>query len=55
MDLKKLTLLTFAGSVSMWLLAGLWHEVIYTAETHATHEGTGIILLAYTILGLLMA
>ena len=27
----------------------------YKAETHATHEGTGIIFLAYLILGLLMA
>ena len=43
----------------MWLLAGLWHQLImakfYTAETDATHEGSGIIFLAYIILGLLMA
>ena len=52
-------LLTLAGGISMWLLAGLWHEIImaqfYTAQTHATHEGTGIILLAYLILAALMA
>jgi hypothetical protein len=43
----------------MWLLAGLVHEVIFPKffidETEATHEGTGIILLAYIILGFLMS
>lgn len=38
----------------MWLVAGLWHEVImahfYAAETGAKHEGTAIILIAYLIL-----
>jgi len=56
---KKLSLATLGGTISMWLLAGLWHEVImasfYNTETHATHEGTWIIFLAYLILGLLMA
>lgn len=43
----------------MWLLAGLWHKLImvqfYVDKTEATHEGTGIILLAYLILAALMA
>jgi len=58
-DIKKLTLATFAAGISMWLLAGLWHQVImasfYVSETAATHEGTGIIFTAYIILGLLMS
>lgn len=43
----------------MWLIAGLWHEIVmasfYTNESHATHEGTGIIFLGYIVLGLLMS
>ena len=43
----------------MWILAGLWHELVmarfYASETDATHEGTGIIFLAYMVLGVLMA
>ena len=42
----------------MWLLAGLWHKIVavafYSAETEATHEGTGIIFVAYLVLALLM-
>ncbi len=59
MNLKKFVQATLTGSITMWLLAGLWHEVImaafYTKETQATHEGTGIIFLAYIVLGMLMA
>ncbi|MCP4602293.1 MAG: hypothetical protein GY847_17545 [Proteobacteria bacterium] len=59
MNIKKLILATLAGSITMWLLAGIWHELImakfYTIETHATHEGTGVIFLAYLVLGILMA
>jgi uncharacterized membrane protein YvlD (DUF360 family) len=57
--LKKLALATLAAGVAMWLLAGLWHKLIlagfYTTETHATHEGTGIIFVAYMVLAILMA
>lgn len=59
MNIKKFILATLAGSMTMWLLAGLWHELImakfYATETQATHEGTGIIFLAYLALGVLMA
>ncbi len=58
-DVKKLALATVAGGFGMWILAGLWHSLIavsfYTRETEATHEGTGIILVAYLVLGVLMA
>lgn len=53
---KPLTILLTA--TTMWLLAGLWHKVImaqfYIDETAATHEGTGIIFIAYLILAGLM-
>ena len=59
MKIKKFILATLAGGITMWLLAGLWHELImakfYVGETDATHEGTGIIFLAYMVLGVLMA
>ena len=59
MNIKKFILATLTGSMTMWILAGLWHELImakfYATETQATHEGTGIILLAYLALGVLMA
>jgi len=59
MNIKKFILATLAGSVTMWLLAGVWHELLmakfYAGETEATHEGTGIIFLAYMVLSILMA
>lgn len=59
MNIKKFILATLAGGVTMWLLAGLWHKLLmakfYAGETDATHEGTGIIFLAYMVLGVLMA
>ena len=58
MNIKKLVLATLAGGVTMWLLAGLWHTLLmakfYAGETDATHEGTGIIFLAYMVLSILM-
>lgn len=42
----------------MFILAGLWHELVmatfYESEAHATHGGTGIIFLAYLVLGIMM-
>ena len=56
---KKLLLSTVAGGIAMWLLAGLWHLILalhfYRNETGAEHEGLGVIVLAYLILGFLMA
>lgn len=57
MNIKQLSIPVAAGTLSMWGLAGIWHEVImvnfYTNEAKATHEGAGIILLAYFILNIL--
>lgn len=59
MNIKKFTLATLAGGAAMWALAGLYHKLLmakfYTGETGATHEGTGIIFLAYMVLSVLMA
>ena len=59
MKLKKFTFATLASGVTMWILAGLFHELVmakfYTAETNATHEGTGIIFLAYIFLSIIMS
>jgi hypothetical protein len=58
-SIKTMVIVALSGAVSMWLLAGLWHEIImarfYSNETHATHEGSGIIFAAYLLLALLMA
>ena len=59
MKIKKVIFSALAGGVTMWVLAGLWHEYLmakfYIVETHATHEGIGIIFAAYMVLGVLMA
>ena len=56
---RKLLLATFLASIVMWLFAGLWHEILmaqfYQRETEATHEGTGVIFVAYLVLGFIMA
>lgn len=58
-NIKYLSMATLAGGLAMWLLAGAWHELLaakyYAAETGAKHEGTGVILIAYLVLGLIMA
>ena len=57
--MKQLAQATLASAVLMWAVAGLWHQVImkqfYASETQATHEGTGIIFIAYLVLGLIMS
>lgn len=59
MDFKQIAIATLASGFVMWAVAGLWHKLLavafYTSETEASHEGVGIILVAYLILGLLMA
>lgn len=41
----------------MWIVAGLWHNLIMPAlyaDTHATHEGIGIMLISYFVLAFFM-
>ena len=55
--MKKLTLATLLSGFGMWVVAGIWHNLIMAnlyKEVHATHEGIGILLIAYFILALLM-
>ncbi len=58
MNLKKLILATLVGGLGMWIVAGLWHNLIMAKlykDVHATHDGIGLLLIAYFILALLMA
>ena len=59
MNIKKLVLSTFVVGFTMWVISGLWHNLIlanfYASENEASHEGIGILLIAYMILGLFMA
>jgi hypothetical protein len=56
---KRLILVAGVSGLAMWLVAGLWHEIVmahfYQANAHTEHQGLGTILLAYLILGVLMA
>ncbi|MBW1767655.1 MAG: hypothetical protein JRF49_07320 [Deltaproteobacteria bacterium] len=58
MNLKKLFLATLSGGFGMWVIAGIWHNLIMAKlyeSVHATHEGLGLLLVAYFILALLMS
>ena len=54
----KLIVAGLAGGFGMWVIAGLWHNFILPSinqnvEPH--HEGIGIMLIAYLILGFIMS
>lgn len=57
----KLFFIIAAGVISglgMWIIAGLWHNLILPSvneNIHPHHEGIVIMLMAYLILGLLMS
>lgn len=59
MTMKKLVLSTGIVGFAMWVFSGLWHNLIlanfYATETGASHEGIGLLLIAYLILALFMA
>ena len=57
-NIKKFIISSVACGLGMWIVAGIWHNLIMAAlykETHATHEGVGIMLIAYLVLGVIMA
>lgn len=57
--MKRIWLAALICATAQWGLAGLWHQLIvpqfYVEARHADHAGTGIIFLAYLVLGGLMA
>ena len=58
MRLKKLIIATILGGLGMWIVAGIWHNLIMAnlnKNVHATHDGIGYLLIAYFILSLIMA
>lgn len=55
---KKLLLSTIASGFGMWIIGGLWHNLILpnvNSNVEAHHEGLGITLIAYFVLAFLMA
>lgn len=55
---KKLLLSTLAGGIGMWIIGGLWHNLILPSvndSIEAHHDGLGLTLIAYFILAFLMA
>lgn len=58
MDPKKLIVSTIASAFTMWVVAGLWHNLIMPSlykDTHASHEGIGVLLIAYIVLAFIMS
>ena len=58
MNFKPYIYAVIASGLSMFILAGVWHELLmahfYESEAHASHGGTGIIFVSYFILASLM-
>ena len=58
-DWKKIVLASLVGGVLMAFVAGAWHTLLATAfykeNVHASHDGTGIIFIAYILLALMMS
>jgi hypothetical protein len=62
MDTKKyifkMIIASFVSGFTMWVVGGLYHNLIIPAvneNMHPHHEGLGITLVAYILLGLLMS
>lgn len=59
MNIKKLFQATAAAGFGMWVFSGIWHNLIlanfYASETGASHDGIGVLLIAYLVLALIMA
>ena len=62
MDIKKnlfkMIVASFISGIGMWVVGGLYHNLIMPAidkNMHPHHEGLGITLIAYILLGVLMS
>ena len=54
----KLLLSTLTGGFAMWVVGGLWHNLIlpiFDSNVQAHHDGLVIVLISYFILAFLMA
>ncbi len=54
----RLLIATLASGIGMWIIAGLWHNLILpeiNENVQAHHDGIGLMLIAYIILGFLMS
>lgn len=57
MNFKKLVIATLTSGFTMWIIGGLWHNLVlpsFNKNIQAHHDGLGITLIAYFILALLM-
>jgi len=58
MNIKKFMLATIAGGFTMWVIAGIWHNVImvnFYNKQHAEHEDIALLIIAYLILAMFMS
>ncbi len=58
MTLRTLGISTTLVGLVMWIVSGLWHNLIlanFYAQRGASHEGIGILLISYLILALIMS
>ncbi len=55
--LLKLLIATLASGLVMWIIAGLWHNLVlpyFNVSIQAHHDGIFFMLIAYFILAMLM-
>ncbi len=53
----RLFIATIAAGLGMWIIAGLWHNLVLPGineNVEAHHQGIGMMLIAYLILAFLM-
>jgi len=56
--MKKIITSTLASGFGMWVVAGLWHNLVLpniNPKIHAEHDGIFIGLIAYILLALVMS
>ena len=54
----KAAFAAFVGATAMWILAGVWHEILarhlYEATERGPHQGVLLIFVAYVLLAVIM-